>query len=352
MKRIMLVAALLGLLLLTTALPASADALTLTGTISAANLLPNGRLNDSAPTCSALESGVFYYDLFEITPATSGTYYYADAGYLTDDPAYIDGWIAVYTGPAASFDPSVPAGNGCFANFDDTGSVSLTGGVTYTVMVSSYDPGETGTYLLYLNNEPFYFSETLNAGPTLTGGRWDDGELGCTSQNGDPDHYYTTTTFTPGTSAVYLFIDYREFASSLDIYLGIYDGPFDPANPLANCIANFDDDGAIFLTAGVTYTLVMTNYTSGATGTGAYLLFGPGGGAVAQNCPYPLPSGSIVYSVPAGAPTFWAADLATQTDLILPTGTWWISEFDGDFAKVWIACQAQPVWIPTNAIAR
>jgi len=32
--------------------------------------------------------------------------------------------------------------------------------------------------------------------------------------------------------------------------------------------------------------------------------------------------------------------------------TWYISEFSGDFAKVWVACQASPVWVPSNAVAR
>ncbi len=70
------------------------------------------------------------------------------------------------------------------------------------------------------------------------------------------------------------------------------------------------------------------------------------------SCPYPLPVSARVYSVPAGAPTFFAARLDTQTNFNLPAGTWYISEFSGDFAKVWIACQARPVWIPANAVAR
>ena len=74
--------------------------------------------------------------------------------------------------------------------------------------------------------------------------------------------------------------------------------------------------------------------------------------ATTASCPYPLPVGSRVYSVPAGAPTFWAASLDAQTTFNLPAGTWYISEFSGDFAKVWIACQARMVWIPANAVAR
>ncbi len=70
----------------------------------------------------------------------------------------------------------------------------------------------------------------------------------------------------------------------------------------------------------------------------------------AVDCPYPLPSDSVVYDVPAGAPAFYDADLNTKVNFDLPAGTWKISEFSGDFAKVWISCAAEPIWIPANAV--
>jgi hypothetical protein len=352
MKRIMLIFTVLTLMLLAAALPVSAESYSFSGTISASNPLPNGRLADNGNTCSSLSIPGFYYDLIEFTPASSGNYYYVDVGYISNDPTYIDGWMAIYTGSAATFDPSNPAGNGCFANYDDYGVISLTGGVTYTIMVSTYGSGITGNYLFYLNSTPFSFSGTITAGTPITGGRWNNDTIGCTSQTGASSHYYITTTFTPDLSGFYAYVDGYNFMGTMDSYLGIFNGPFDPANPLVNCIANFDDDGLIWLDAGVTYTLVLSTYADGSTGNVTILLIGPGSGITAANCPRPLPAGSVVYPVPAGAPTFWAPDLATQTDLILPAGTWWISEFEGDFAKVWIACQAEPVWIPSNAVAR
>ena len=69
-----------------------------------------------------------------------------------------------------------------------------------------------------------------------------------------------------------------------------------------------------------------------------------------ENCPYPLPTDSVVYDVPLGAPAFFAPDLQSSASFDLPAGTWKISEFDGDFAKVWIACEATPIWIPKNAV--
>jgi len=71
-----------------------------------------------------------------------------------------------------------------------------------------------------------------------------------------------------------------------------------------------------------------------------------------QACPFPLPVGSVVYNVPAGALAYFAADASTYTGFNLPPGTWYISEFGEEFAKVWIACSARPIWIPVENVVR
>lgn len=76
------------------------------------------------------------------------------------------------------------------------------------------------------------------------------------------------------------------------------------------------------------------------------------GSTLDNSCTYPLPADAVVYEVPAGAPAFYAADFDTKVNFDLPAGTWKISEFEGDFAKVWIACEASPVWIPRNAVGQ
>ncbi len=72
----------------------------------------------------------------------------------------------------------------------------------------------------------------------------------------------------------------------------------------------------------------------------------------ANACRYPLPVGASVYNVPAGALAYYAADPSTYAGFNLPPGTWYISEFGESFAKVWVACDASPVWIPVENVVR
>jgi hypothetical protein len=81
-------------------------------------------------------------------------------------------------------------------------------------------------------------------------------------------------------------------------------------------------------------------YTFGAVALGA------------GNCTNPLPTGSVVYNVPAGALAFFAPDLNSYANFNLPPGTWYISEFGESFAKVWIACEANAIYIPVENVIR
>lgn len=118
--------------------------------------------------------------------------------------------------------------------------------------------------------------------------------------------------------------------------------PIPPNTPITVTFALIDGVGGPFVTS---QTIVITQCNGG-------VIVVPEVAAETPPCPYPLPAGSVVYSVPAGAPAFWDADLSAQTNFSLPAGTWYISEFVGDFAKVWIACQASPIYIPSNAVAQ
>ncbi len=123
----------------------------------------------------------------------------------------------------------------------------------------------------------------------------------------------------------------------------VYAGSFDPANPATNCIAASNANPINFsvaLNPGTVYTAVVIEDTFEQDGLAYNLtISGPGNVTVpAGDCPDPLPTGSVVRSVPLGAPAYYAADLATRVNFDLPAGTWWMTQSSGDFTQVWIGC--------------
>lgn len=175
----------------------------------------------------------------------------------------------------------------------------------------------------------------------------------CTGQGVSPV-LYVAHSFTVDADGVYNFsaTSTGGFAS-----LYLFEGSFDPANPFPTCVAADNSGNPVTfsypLTAGTRYFAVPFDDTFDQLG-GDYSLTidGPGNILFAGQvgCTNPLPADAVVYDVPAGAPAFFAPDLGSQTNFNLPAGTWKITEFSGDFAKVWIACQANSIWIPTNAV--
>lgn len=167
---------------------------------------------------------------------------------------------------------------------------------------------------------------------------------------------YETIPFTVDADGIYS-IDVLSDAGFASVYL--YENSHDPANGTVNCIAADNSGNPVnvseSLTAGTQYFLVLIDDTFAQVG-GAYTasFSGPGNIALGASaaCTNPLPAGSVVYELPAGAPAFYAPNLESQTNFAVSPGTWWITQFSGDFAQVWIACQANLVWVPTNAVLR
>lgn len=103
----------------------------------------------------------------------------------------------------------------------------------------------------------------------------------------------------------------------------------------------YDSDGSAQLWAEAVGTNCQNaGYSFGAATLGA------------GNCTHPLPTGSVVYNVPAGALAFFAPDLNSYANFNLPPGTWYISEFGESFAKVWIACEGDAIYIPIENVVR
>ncbi|MBK8027465.1 MAG: hypothetical protein IPK19_40295 [Chloroflexi bacterium] len=167
---------------------------------------------------------------------------------------------------------------------------------------------------------------------------------------------YEAISFTVDTAGVYT-LDLAVGSGNPSLYL--MSAGFNPAAGFPTCLAgdNADPISVSFaLAANTTYIAVPFDDSLAQTGATYTLnISGPGNisiGGAGVACPYPLPEGSVVYQLPAGAPAFFDADLSTQTNFNIPAGDWYVSEFTDDFAKLWIACQAQPVWVPANAVLR
>ncbi len=74
-------------------------------------------------------------------------------------------------------------------------------------------------------------------------------------------------------------------------------------------------------------------------------------GASSGACTNPLPTNAVIHNLPQGAPAFYAADLNAATGFAVPAGDWYVTQTSGDFTQLWIACQANNVWVPSNAVA-
>ena len=133
------------------------------------------------------------------------------------------------------------------------------------------------------------FDYVLAASDPLT-----DGPCGPTPP---ANYHYRVAVFSVDVTGTYAFTDQLNQTGIEDGYIGIYDGPYDPADPAAGCIAAVDDDDPVPpLTAGTTYVIVMSSFNRFATGTFRYEVGGPG---TFQTSPYaPLASSTVLSARP------------------------------------------------------
>lgn len=99
--------------------------------------------------------------------------------------------------------------------------------------------------------------------PQVTGGQ---PLVGCNSVWSGGTFYYGTATYNVPSDGVYTIDDYGSANGYFDGWLVLYNGAFDPADPLTNCVAAVDEHASVTLLAGG-YTVVLMNHVSGTTGT-------------------------------------------------------------------------------------
>lgn len=68
--------------------------------------------------------------------------------------------------------------------------------------------------------------------------------------------------------------------------------------------------------------------------------------AAAAFCPNPTPEDFVIRSIPAGALAFFEPSEDAYTGFNLPAGTWYAGTAENGFVEVWIACQANNIFVP------
>jgi len=175
--------------------------------------------------------------------------------------------------------------------------------------------------------------------------------------------HYDAFPFTVSATGTYSFTAASTGGAGTLASIYIMNSGFNPAAALGNCIAGSNNGLApgspttlnnVNLTAGTPYFLVIFDdtfaqttpgYNFSANGVGD-LNFGGGPGS----CIDPLPAGTPIRNVPLGAPAYYEPDLGTLLTFSLPAGDWYVTDTSGDFAQVWIDCNANRIWIPLTAL--
>jgi len=95
-------------------------------------------------------------------------------------------------------------------------------------------------------------------------------------------------------------------------------------------------------TATSTPNLSLPSATPTATSTGTPTVPAPG-----VPCTNPLPIGSVQGRVIVTLFAYYNPNPDSTTDVVIPGGTsWWIIGTDPGYYRIWIACEATPVWVP------
>lgn len=78
---------------------------------------------------------------------------------------------------------------------------------------------------------------------------------------------------------------------------------------------------------------------------------GPGTAAGAPACLVTLPSTAVQGRMLETTTALFEPDAGATTSTILPVGTsWWVIGAESGFYRLWIACQANAVWVPASAV--
>lgn len=68
-------------------------------------------------------------------------------------------------------------------------------------------------------------------------------------------------------------------------------------------------------------------------------------------CTYPLPVSAVQGRLDGATQAYYAPSEDARTEIVLPVGSsWWIAGAENGFYKLFVACQAQYLWVPASAL--
>jgi hypothetical protein len=282
------------------------------------------------PSTLSVTGTAVFYETHNFSVAASGTYT------ITMNAATIsDAHASIYQ---SSFNPSAPLSNALYVD-DDSGpgvnpaflNVSLVDGVTYIVVTSTLVNGVTGSYTWTLSGD----GEVLLGSSSIT--------LGCGTPTDTPTPTPTDTptptptdTLTPTDTPIPLPTD--TLTSTL--------------TPLPTDTLTSTHTATSTSEASATFTATFTAETSTADPQATLTPSATLGASQTPTlppppaCPYPLVMGAVQGRMISSTIALWEPNAGSTTDVIIPVGSsWWIIDVAPGFYRLWIACEAQPVWV-------
>ena len=111
---------------------------------------------------------------------------------------------------------------------------------------------------------------------------------------------------------------------------------------IINGVLVYQSSLSVACSADGTFPVTPVNISYGGSG---------GGTAAFGGCPVQIPAGSVQGRIPATVNALFEPRSDAGSNVVLPAGSsWWIIDVQGSFYKLWIACQASPVWVAAEAV--
>ena len=227
-------------------------------------------------------NGQYFYVAIRVNFTSSGNYIFRSSSNL-------DTYGCLYNKP---FVPSTPTTNLVVSDDDSAGNsqfqftVTAQSGTTAILVVTTYSTGTTGSITIRVNGPramtfvvlPNPTTSTSGSTTAIYSAALTSGSPVFTRPEGNGRYFYAAVQVNFPSSGNYNF----RSSSTLDTYGCLYSNPFVPTTPTTNLIVSDDDSAGnnqfeftVTAQPGATATLVVTTYSTSATGSITVTVTGP-----------------------------------------------------------------------------